>query len=193
MTEKEILMAAKRMAKPQTTCSPRLEQLSLDADIAATVHSPGSLQGPGGARLLSHSVLRETRNGIFPDCCVRSLQDSTFHRPGELLPGTKGQLGQQNKEVASIPEVAARLQENYSRLSVRLFPLFRFPISAKEEGGRKTEREGRRDGGRRRGNHSMQVMCLLRVAVGVAVTLLFASYPRRHNGFAARSGKGGNP
>lgn len=74
-----------------------------------------------------------------------------------------------------------------------LFSLFCSLISAKEEGGRKTEREGRRGGGRREGNRSMQVMCLLRVAVGVAATLLFASYWSRHNRFEARSGKRGNP
>lgn len=33
-------------------------------------------------------------------------------------------------------------------------------------------------------------MCVLGVAVGVAATLLFASYQSRHNGFARQPGRG---
>lgn len=105
-TEKEILMAAKRL--------PTFGAAALDADTAASVQNPGSQQGAAGAWLPSHSYTGE-RDRIFLDCGVRSSQDSTFPRPRKLLPGAKRQLGQQNKG-ASIPEGAAGQQENYSSL-----------------------------------------------------------------------------
>lgn len=113
---------------------PTFLAAALDADI---VHNPRSQQGAGWARLPSLRTRANEERGLS----LRHYQVLGLCRTpllptrGELLPGATRQLGQQNKEGASIPG-AAGLQENYSRPSERRSPLFRFPISVKEEGVR---------------------------------------------------------
>lgn len=70
----------------------------------------------------------------FPSLCLGVLPDTTFPKGAELLPGAKRWLGQQNKG-ASIPEGAARLQENY------LGPGFRGPLCFVSRSQQRRKRE----------------------------------------------------
>lgn len=194
-TLKEILMAAPGHRDSVLTT---LGAAAPEADTAAAVPKPAPLQRAGGARPPSRRVLGETGSGILPDLGVRSLQDSTFPRPGNLLPGAKRQPGAAKQR---------RLHSKRSSGAARKLPRALPPSAAslcfasssqrrgKGEGREREGRGGRGVGGCGGAGAQLASVCLAGVAVGVAATLLFASCRRPHRGcaLADRSGGALNP
>lgn len=143
-TLEEILMAGQSHRDDARTA---LGAAAPDAGAAATaVHSPGCLQRAAGARLPSRCAVGGPGSGVLPDCSVRSLQDSTFPGPGNLLPGAKRQLGAAKQRRLHSKRSSGATRKLLRALAASAGSLCFVSSSQRRGKGEDREREGR--GGR---------------------------------------------